>query len=301
MSFISLIRIRSGIVFRTKAVIKKTASLLFSSLGYKISYNSINELIISKNLNETLSKIKIAENLDYVDKIDNLSFKTFIIANSKYLHAQISELWILFLLDNKRNGYFVEFGACDGLLHSNTLLLEKSFGWKGILAEPNRAYQNKISENRDADIDKRAVWSRTKDYVEFAEVSAGGLSGIYSSFRGSKNHKNLLNKRELLGLKRYMVETISLNDLLAEYNAPDSFDLLSIDTEGSEFQIFENFNLNKYHPKILLIEFDGSKSMESKFEKITTGYGYKSIGSKLKDSGNLWFVSNTIPNLNKKI
>ena len=198
MLFISLIRIRSGITFRTKTIIKKTASLLFSSLGYKISYNSINELIISKNLNKTLSKIKIAENLNYVDKIDNLSFKTFIINNSKYLHEQRSALWTLFLLDNKRNGYFVEFGACDGLLDSNTLLLEKSFGWKGILAEPNRAYRNKISENRESIIDRRAIWSRTKDYVEFAEVSAGGLSGIYSSFRGSKNHKNLLNKRELL-------------------------------------------------------------------------------------------------------
>ena len=177
-------------------------------------------------------------------------------------------------------------------------MLEKSFGWKGILAEPNRAYQKQIRKNRNTIIDTRAVWSRTADYVEFAEVSAGGLSGIYSSFRDIKNSSN---KRELLGFNKYMVETISLNDLLTTYNAPANFDLLSIDTEGSEFQIFENFNLNKYHPKIILIEFDGSKNMEKKFKSIIAGYGYKSIGSKLKDSRNLWFVSNTILNLNKKI
>ena len=298
MTLISLIRIKSGLKFRAKSIIKKTVSFFFSIFGYEISFNSTNQLIISKNLYETHSKIKIANNLLYIENIDDLNFKTFIFNNSKYLNSDISVLWIIYLLDKKRSGYFVEFGACDGLLFSNTLLLEKSFGWKGILAEPNRAYQKQIRKNRNTIIDTRAVWSRTADYVEFAEVSAGGLSGIYSSFRDIKNSSN---KRELLGFKKYMVETISLNDLLTTYNAPANFDLLSIDTEGSEFQIFENFNLNKYHPKIILIEFDGSKNMEKKFKSIIAGYGYKSIGSKLKDSRNLWFVSNTILNLNKKI
>jgi len=148
MFFVPLMRIRSGVKFRIKVIIKKTLSIFFSSLGYKISFNSINELIISKNLTKTLSKIKIADNLYYIDKINNVNFKTFIVNNSKYLNAQMSVLWILFLLDNKKNGYFVEFGACDGLLFSNTLLLEKSFGWDGILAEPNRSYHKQIRKNR---------------------------------------------------------------------------------------------------------------------------------------------------------
>ena len=103
MTFVSFIRIRSGLKFRTKAIIKKFASLFFSSFGYKISFNSTDELIISKNLIETLAKIKIADNLSYVEKIDNLNFKTFIFNNPKYLNTEISVLLILYLLDNKRN------------------------------------------------------------------------------------------------------------------------------------------------------------------------------------------------------
>jgi FkbM family methyltransferase len=172
-------------------------------------------------------------------------------------------------------------------------LLEKNFGWTGILAEPNRSYAKQIDENRNAIVDKRAVWSRTGESVEFAEVSAGGLSGIFSSFRINNNE---LNKRLSLGVKKYMVETVSLNDLLKEHKAPLSFDLLSIDTEGSEIEIIENFDLKKYRPKVIVIEFNGTQRDAKKFENLFADYGYKSISSELSDERNIWFVINGFHN-----
>jgi FkbM family methyltransferase len=172
-------------------------------------------------------------------------------------------------------------------------LLEKNFGWTGILAEPNKSYASQLRENRSAIIDNRAIWSKTGETIEFAEVSAGGLSGVYSYFRESDN---ALEKRNSLGIKKYTVETISLNDLLNEYNAPLNFDLLSIDTEGSEFEIVKNFNLSKYRPKVIVIEFDGTKHDAKKFEKLFTGCGYKSVGAELNDERNIWFVINGFHN-----
>ncbi|ABB36240.1 conserved hypothetical protein [Synechococcus sp. CC9605] len=47
-----------------------------------------------------------------------------------------ADLICLHQLNYKENGYFVEFGAYDGIDHSNTLLLESEFNWTGLLVEP---------------------------------------------------------------------------------------------------------------------------------------------------------------------
>ena len=43
-----------------------------------------------------------------------------------------------YLLKNRiKNGFFIEAGAYDGEIHSNTLFFELKQSWKGILIEPN--------------------------------------------------------------------------------------------------------------------------------------------------------------------
>jgi hypothetical protein len=41
------------------------------------------------------------------------------------------------LLNQKRNGFFVEIGGYDGETFSNSLFLEKERGWSGLLVEAN--------------------------------------------------------------------------------------------------------------------------------------------------------------------
>ena len=288
--------VKSNLTYKLKIFIKKNLYLIFSNLGYGISFNSTREIIISKDLEKTLSKINTSKLITEIEKIDNCIFQKFVFDNIEYWKEGLQVLWILFVFNCKRDGYFVEFGACDGVQFSNTNLLEKDFGWTGILAEPNKSYRNEIRKNRKADINFEAVWSKSGESLEFAEITAGGLSGIYSTFRGGGD---ALNKRVSLGIKKYRVKTISLNDLLNSHNAPLDFDLLSIDTEGSEFEILNSFDLNKYRPKVILVESDGSKNEINKFEKLLCGHGYKSLGSPLNDVKNIWFVdTNSVSNIN---
>ena len=45
-------------------------------------------------------------------------------------------------------GYFVEIGAADGVHMSNTLTLEKAFGWTGLCVEPSRQYARLVTSGR---------------------------------------------------------------------------------------------------------------------------------------------------------
>jgi hypothetical protein len=41
------------------------------------------------------------------------------------------------IFKNKPNGVYIELGALDGVLYSNTKFFEDLFNWKGILIEPH--------------------------------------------------------------------------------------------------------------------------------------------------------------------
>ena len=46
------------------------------------------------------------------------------------------ELKVIKFYNSKKNGYFIEIGASDGIELSNTYLLETQYEWKGICCEP---------------------------------------------------------------------------------------------------------------------------------------------------------------------
>jgi FkbM family methyltransferase len=145
------------------------------------------------------------------------------------------DLFVLFLTQGKRNGYFVEFGATNGVMFTNTYLLETDFGWSGILAEPAHGWHNELYKNRKCTIETRCVWNKSGEHLEFNEVPERGLSIIdaYSESDGNSATRKQGDK--------CTVETISLNDLLKINGAPRRIDYLSIDTEGSELAILSHF------------------------------------------------------------
>ncbi len=73
--------------------------------------------------------------------------------------------------------------------------------------------------------------------------------------------------------QRYAVETISLRDLLTKYNAPRRIDYISIDTEGSEFEILSPFDFDEYEFGVLTIEHNFGPHRDKIFRLLTrAGY-----------------------------
>jgi FkbM family methyltransferase len=195
---------------------------------------------------------------------DNLA--QFVFSKSKSQIGQ--DFFVLSELDFKNSGYFVGFGATNGLDLSNTYMLEKEFNWTGILAEPALCWHKDLKMNRQCKIDTRCVWSESNKVLTFNETIEPVLSTIADFSSSDVQHSKL---RE--GGKHYDVMTISLNDLLAEHSAPFDIDYLSIDTEGSEFEILSSLNFEKYDIKVITCEHNYTPA-RVKIHDLLTSKGY---------------------------
>ena len=164
----------------------------------------------------------------------------------------------------KKNGYFLEFGAADGINLSNTYLLERDFGWSGILAEPAKVWHKDLKANRTSAIDFSCVWSKSGEVVNFTVTPEAEYSTI-SSFIKSDGHASTRNHGET-----YPVNTISLNDLLIRHKAPSKIDYLSIDTEGSELEILEAFDFDKYAISVITCEHNFSSKRSKIFDLLSS-------------------------------
>jgi len=167
----------------------------------------------------------------------------------------------------KKDGYFVEFGATNGVNLSNSCLLEKQFGWAGIVAEPALRWHKDLKNNRKCHIETNCVWSESNSVLTFNETDSGEYSTI-ESYNSSDAH----NEKRKSG-KTYSINTISLEDMLDKYNAPREIDYLSIDTEGSEYEILSNFNFDKYKFRTITCEHNFTPDREKIFSLLTAN-GY---------------------------
>lgn len=129
-------------------------------------------------------------------------------------------------------GFFVEFGAGDGVHFSNTYWLEMDRGWTGLLIEP----------------DPRNVVNRPGIPVERACVGPAGAA----EFCLHPTDGYLSGKLRTEG-ERIEIPSLPLSDILRKHNV-ETVDLISIDTEGTEVEAWRTLDLNRWRPRIAIVE-----------------------------------------------
>jgi FkbM family methyltransferase len=160
----------------------------------------------------------------------------------KYYSQIGQDKWVHSVLGNKRNGYFIELGACDGVHLSNTLFFERTLGWNGICIEPNDTYLEKLKSNRKCNVSNELVYSVEGKKVEFAMCNE--VSGIIDENIGPFTNKT-----------RSMTKiTTTLGNILDKFNAPTVIDYLSLDVEGQEYNILSTFSFDKYKFRCITVE-----------------------------------------------
>jgi FkbM family methyltransferase len=209
--------------------------------------------------------------------IENLLSHFF--KNHKDSKGQLmQDLFVDYIL-NKKNGLFVEVGACDGLTHSNTYWLEKHRYWSGILCEPASFWHKELFQNRpNCILEKRPIFSEPKKIIYF-NTQAGGRSFIQKETEPKK--ENVIT-----------LESISLNQLFLDNNL-SKIDYLSIDTEGSEFEILKNLDFNKFRPCVITIEHNYEKIKRNKIFDLLTKNNYLRVFKQISRFDD-WYIDKNI-------
>jgi FkbM family methyltransferase len=257
-------------------------TLINSALGI------FNMKLVRKSSHEILvSNAKKFRDYELSSLIDEQFFDNYF-KNLRFSKSQLrQDLFVLSELSFKQNGFFVEFGATNGVELSNTHLMETKFNWNGILAEPAKIWHSSLKSNRSAAIETDCVWRATGETLLFNEVNDGNHKGELSTIDSFSNTDNYRAARELESNK-YEVNTISLEDMLKKHNAPKQIDYLSIDTEGSEFEILNSFDFNEYDIKVITCEHNYTANREKIYALLSkNGYERKLSEYSMFDD---WYV-----------
>jgi len=265
-----------------KKWIKNSIDKLLSKMNLRIINRRYWLTIISE-----LENYKMSEEIEAKRKITAILKSQNKVSLEKYEQlssAQIlQDIFVLDYFDYKRDGYFVEFGATNGRNLSNTYILEKYFGWNGIVAEPAKKWQNDLRQNRSCIIETDCVWSSTGETLQFVEAKSAELSTI-SNFKDLDIHSKVRIEK-----KKYNVLSLSLIDMLGRHNAPKRIDYLSIDTEGSEFEILKNFVFSKYSIGVITCEHNFGENRE-KIKELLESNGFIRVHEKISQFDD-WYVN----------
>ena len=159
----------------------------------------------------------------------------------KFYSQQDEDKYIIqYILKNKINdGTYLEIGACDGILYSNTKCLEDYFGFKGILIEPQKNYYDNLCQNRsNNECYNYAVTNGNVEYVDFIG-DTHPEAGLVENVKNNTLNGDVI---ERFGWKTtYKVKNIKMHHILSN-SKYRYIDFMIIDVEGGELDLLRSID-----------------------------------------------------------
>lgn len=183
------------------------------------------------------------------------------------------------IFKNKERGTFVDIGAHNGISLSNTFFFEKELNWTGLCIEPNPRLYNILCENRSSiNINGCAWYENDVKIFRLIEGYSEMLSGILDSY--DQKHIDRIERECIDKNSKYIdveVQCYDINKLLID-NKLKNIDLVSIDTEGSEYEILKCIDYDLINIGVIVVE---NNYKENNVENFLKSKGYK-LYSKIK-------------------
>ena len=165
-------------------------------------------------------------------------------------------------------GTCIDIGAGVGTKRSNTYYFEKN-RWVCLCIEPNpnlyrhmRMYRRLALNLACSNYDKKSapfqVYVVNQDNQE-------AISSLVVDQRLVESHKGIIDKTYEI-----QVEVKKLDTILSKINI-EKIDFISIDTEGTELDVLQGFDIARWKPKLLVIE---NNFNDTELKEYLSKFGY---------------------------
>ena len=258
----------------------------------KVDFFSIISFVRKNNLNHSRVLEQAFQQEVLVDDNKNL-LSNFIssIKNKNDIKSQLyQDVFASFVIGDKFDKTFFEFGATNGIDLSNSYMLETLLNWKGALSEPSPQWHSELKKNRpNANIITDCIWSESDKELDFFVSDVGVLSSLNDFKESDKISMPGNTRARLKNGKIVSVKTISLNQAVEkEFKfKPPSY--ISVDTEGSEYEILKVFDFKRFRPVVFTIEHNFTE-LQLKIDKLMEANDYLRVFKKLT-AFDAWYIS----------
>lgn len=198
--------------------------------------------------------------------------------------SQCRQDLIIGLINNWNPGVIIEVGAADGLLLSNSFLLEKYLGWHSILVEPCRSWQDSLKLNRTSSkLIFDAAFHTPNLSLPFTETEFAELSGLSGAL--PKDYWSLERENSF----QYSVNTTTLDLICDNFDCEGKFLTLTIDIEGGELDALRGFTRRVTSAGLLVIENNGNLDLIFSLDEILFNRGFVRLDWPFK-SFDSWYL-----------
>lgn len=208
-------------------------------------YLPLNNLV-SKMLKKLAKKILPKSVKEKIVEIKNNYFGGYSLKS----YSQEGEDMILRrFFENQDTGFYIDVGAHHPKRFSNTYFFYKK-GWRGINIDAMPGCMKLFNKFRPRDINIEKPISDKQEILKYYVFNEPALNTFSQELAKERDSKNGYFIKEIVS-----VQTFTLEEILDKYLPQNQdIDFLSIDIEGFDFIALRSLNLNKYKPKVILIE-----------------------------------------------
>jgi len=172
---------------------------------------------------------------------------------------------------DKKNGFFIELGAIDGLTLTNTKFFEDELGWSGILIEPQTNMFNMIEINRPNCKAYNVAISREEGPLTM--LVNNNTNSVAAAVSSLENNIVPAFQNRFGLTQKIQVNTAKFSDILKENNIT-KVDFMSLDVEGSEYDALMTWDWNVPISVILMETLGEFESVTEQCRELLVSKGY---------------------------